>query len=92
MDFLTSQLLSLPSISPDDHGCQELLRQALQPLGFTTRQLDFGDVKNFWAKFGDKSKTLLFVGHTDVVPTGSDEHWKYPPFMMENCTLVGLQI
>ena len=80
MDFLTSQLLSLPSISPDDHGCQELLRQALQPLGFTTRQLDFGDVKNFWAKFGDKSKTLLFVGHTDVVPTGSDEHWKYPPF------------
>ncbi len=80
MDFLTSQLLSLPSISPDDHGCQELLRQALQPLGFTTRQLNFGDVKNFWAKFGNKSKTLLFVGHTDVVPTGPIEQWKYPPF------------
>ncbi len=80
MDLLTYQLLSAPSISPDDQGCQELLRQALKPLGFATRQLDFGDVKNFWAKLGDKPKTLLFVGHTDVVPTGPAEQWKYPPF------------
>lgn len=80
LNSLTYQLLTSPSISPDDHGCQELLAQALAPLNFKTQQLDFGDVKNFWAKFGAKSKTLLFVGHTDVVPAGPLDQWKFDPF------------
>lgn len=91
MDHLTRQLLSMPSISPDDHGCQELLTQALAPLNFKTQQLDFGDVKNLWAKFGDKEKTLLFIGHTDVVPPGPLDQWKFDPFTptIENGKLYG---
>lgn len=80
LDSLIYQLLASPSISPDDHGCQELITQALAQLHFKTQQLDFGDVKNLWAKFGNKPKTLLFVGHTDVVPTGPIDQWKFDPF------------
>ena len=80
LDSLTYQLLTSPSVSPDDHGCQALLTQALASLNFKTQQLDFGDVKNFWAKFGNKTKTLLFVGHTDVVPAGPIDQWKFDPF------------
>ncbi|MES2205127.1 MAG: succinyl-diaminopimelate desuccinylase [Pseudomonadota bacterium] len=81
LDTLTYQLLTLPSISPDDHGCQKLLAEALAPLNFKIQQLDFGDVKNLWAKLGDKQKTLLFVGHTDVVPPGPIDQWKFDPFI-----------
>lgn len=42
--------------------------------------VDDDDVKNLWAKFGRQAKTLLFVGHTDVVPTGPIDQWKFDPF------------
>lgn len=77
---LSFKLLSLPSISPDDNGCQELLTQALKSLNFVTQQLDFGDVENLWARFGSQEKTLLFIGHTDVVPPGALDQWKFDPF------------
>ena len=89
LDSLIYQLLASPSISPDDLGCQQLLTEALLPLNFKTQQLDFGDVKNLWAKFGNKPKTLLFVGHTDVVPAGPIDQWKFDPFTptIENAKL-----
>lgn len=80
LDPLALELLNCPSISPSDNGCQELITQALAPLGFKIQQLDYGDVKNLWAKFGNKKKTLLFIGHTDVVPPGPLNHWKFDPF------------
>ncbi len=77
---ITKQLISLPSITPKDEGCQKLLMQHLQPLGFSIEALPFNDVNNFWARRGHKGPVLAFAGHTDVVPTGPAEQWSSPPF------------
>ncbi|CAM4116420.1 succinyl-diaminopimelate desuccinylase [Comamonas aquatilis] len=51
---LTEQLISLPSVTPEDAGCLELLADALNPMGFACERLDSGPqdfrVCNLWAK------------------------------------------
>nr|WP_282557153.1 MULTISPECIES: succinyl-diaminopimelate desuccinylase [Providencia] len=77
---LAKELISRPSISPDDQGCQALLIQRLDKIGFTIEQMPFGDTLNFWAYRGEEGETLAFAGHTDVVPAGDPTHWQTPPF------------
>lgn len=80
---LAQELIALPSITPDDAGCQPLLIARLQALGFTVERLTFGEVCNFWAWHGsyrDSAPCLTFAGHTDVVPPGPLQHWQHPPF------------
>ncbi len=77
---LAKELISRPSISPDDQGCQALLIQRLDKIGFTIEQMPFGDTLNFWAYRGEEGETLAFAGHTDVVPAGDATHWQTPPF------------
>ena len=84
---LTEQLISRPSVTPDDAGCQSLLRERLEALGFVCETLVSGPdnfrVTNLWAKrpgATPEAPTLVFAGHTDVVPTGPLEQWKSDPF------------
>lgn len=77
---LTEDLLRRPSVSPEDHGCLDLIAARLEPLGFTIERLDFGPVANLWARRGEGSPVLCFAGHTDVVPTGPREEWRTDPF------------
>jgi succinyl-diaminopimelate desuccinylase len=78
---LARQLVSRPSVSPADGGCQELLIARLEPLGFNVERLRFGNVDNFWAlREGGPGPVLCFAGHTDVVPAGPLEHWHSDPF------------
>ena len=89
---LAEQLIALPSITPLDEGCLELLAQRLQPLGFVCERLDSGPadfrVSNLWAKRPAAHsgqalaaiKTIVFAGHTDVVPTGPLAQWSSDPF------------
>ncbi len=77
---LAKQLINLPSISPDDCGCQDLLAARLKALGFTIKSMPFGDVSNLWATLGEEGPLLVFAGHTDVVPTGPVSEWRHPPF------------
>mgnify|MGYP000424537715 CR=1 FL=1 len=77
---LTDQLLRKQSITPEDDGCQDLMIERLEACGFKIERLRFGDVDNFWAVHGEQGPILCFAGHTDVVPTGPVEQWKYPPF------------
>lgn len=77
---LAKELISRPSISPDDQGCQALLTERLNKIGFTVEPMPFGNTLNFWASRGSKGPTLAFAGHTDVVPAGNSEHWQTPPF------------
>jgi succinyl-diaminopimelate desuccinylase len=82
---LTEQLISRRSVTPDDAGCQDILAARLKPLGFVCETIASGPadfrVTNLWAKRPGKSpRTLVFAGHTDVVPTGPLEQWTSDPF------------
>ena len=87
----TEQLLSLASVTPQDAGCQALIAQRLQVLGFECETIESGPadfrVTNLWAKRqasapkgNTVAKTLVFAGHTDVVPTGPLAQWDSAPF------------
>jgi succinyl-diaminopimelate desuccinylase len=77
---LACELIRRPSVTPDDRGCQQLLADRLQPLGFQVEHLRFGEVDNLWARRGDDTPLLVFAGHTDVVPPGPPEQWESDPF------------
>lgn len=77
---LTCELIRRRSVTPEDDGCQQLMIERLEALGFCVVKLPFGDVENFWAVHGESGPTLCFAGHTDVVPTGPEEQWQRPPF------------
>ena len=82
---LAEQLIALPSVTPQDAGCLDLIESALKPLGFVCEFMDSGPenfrVRNLWAKrAGTSGQTLAFAGHTDVVPTGPLTQWDSDPF------------
>ncbi|OGB02474.1 MAG: succinyl-diaminopimelate desuccinylase [Burkholderiales bacterium RIFCSPLOWO2_12_FULL_64_99] len=87
---LTEALIARPSVTPVDEGCQALMAERLQAIGFECQTLVFGPadapVTNLWAiKRGrghaTGAPTLAFAGHTDVVPTGPLDQWASPPFV-----------
>jgi len=77
---LTCELMRRASVTPDDGGCQALLGERLAQSGFTIEHLRYGEVDNLWATHGRGSPVLVFLGHTDVVPSGPVEAWSSPPF------------
>ena len=77
---LLKNLVQRESVTPNDAGCQALLISRLEALGFTCETMIFEDTTNLWARKGTKSPLFCFAGHTDVVPSGPEHLWKYPPF------------
>ncbi len=77
---LAKSLIARRSVTPEDAGCQALMIERLQAIGFHVERLRFGEVDNFWARRGDAEPLYAFAGHTDVVPSGEESNWKYPPF------------
>ena len=84
---LLEALIARPSVTPDDQGCQRLIAERLAPLGFACESLPFGPdtfrVENLWAVHdgGRPGPTVIFAGHTDVVPTGPLNQWRSEPFV-----------
>ena len=77
---LTKDLISRQSITPSDAGCQKLIAERLEAINFKIEHMPFGDVKNLWATYGESGPLFVFLGHTDVVPTGPTEEWSHDPF------------
>jgi len=78
--LLSKALIARRSLTPDDAGCQDILIERLEKLGFKIERMRFGDVDNLWARRGTASPVMVFAGHTDVVPSGPPESWFSPPF------------
>ena len=89
---LAEALIARPSVTPEDAGCIDLIAARLAPLGFVAEVIDSGPadflVRNLWCKrpaagagiAPEAIKTIVFAGHTDVVPTGPLGEWTSDPF------------
>ena len=88
---LSQQLIQKESVTPNDAGCLPLIAARLESIGFATENLPFEDVSNVWIRKGAEAPLFVFAGHTDVVPTGPEQQWTYPPFSatVENGILHG---
>ncbi|WP_284616863.1 succinyl-diaminopimelate desuccinylase [Aquabacterium humicola] len=84
---LLEALIARRSVTPDDAGCQALVRERIEPLGFHCETLACGPddfrVTNLWAthRGARPGPTVVFAGHTDVVPTGPLSQWTSDPFV-----------
>jgi succinyl-diaminopimelate desuccinylase len=82
---LTIDLIRRRSVTPQDAGCLPLIGERLTRLGFRVEHLLYGEVLNLWATHGTNNEAgsgplLVFLGHTDVVPSGPEASWQSPPF------------
>jgi len=79
---LACALIARRSVTPADAGCQDLIATRLAAAGFRVERLRFGEVDNLWAEHdaGRPGPTLVYAGHTDVVPSGPESAWHTPPF------------
>ncbi|HSX20944.1 MAG TPA: succinyl-diaminopimelate desuccinylase [Gammaproteobacteria bacterium] len=77
---LTKQLVGRPSLTPHDAGCIDIIGAVLKNLGFTIHLMPFGETSNLWASHGAGAPHFVFLGHTDVVPTGDRALWLHDPF------------
>lgn len=77
---LATELIRRASVTPDDAGCQAMIAERLRKAGFTVESMRFGDVDNLWATHGEGEPSLIFAGHTDVVPPGPEDEWQVPAF------------
>ncbi|THH35337.1 succinyl-diaminopimelate desuccinylase [Aliishimia ponticola] len=82
---LTAELVRCASVTPEEGGALQLLQARLTAAGFECRWADRGNVRNLFARWGDKGhpRSFGFNGHTDVVPIGDEAAWTHPPFGAE---------
>jgi len=82
---LARALIRCPSVTPEDAGAIDLLIAALTPLGFVCHEIRSAsggpEIRNLYARRGDRGPNFCFAGHTDVVPPGTG--WSVDPFAAE---------
>ena len=81
---LLKKLIKIESISPNDNGCFDVIKQQFDGLDFSFEETNYKNISNLIITNGDsKNKTFCFLGHTDVVPPGPQSEWSVPPFSGE---------
>jgi len=81
--FLTQQLIKFPSITPQEAGSLSFVSDFLKVRGFSIERLDLAEVSNLYARRGNTSPHLCFIGHVDVVPVNDLARWSVNPFAGE---------
>lgn len=81
----TQALVQRQSVTPNDAGCQQWIKEKLETLGFSVDILNDHGVSNLIAKYTPVKKRycMAFAGHTDVVTAGDETKWSYSPFSGE---------
>ena len=77
---VTKDLINRRSVTPEDAGCQDMMKDWLAELGFNNETMVFEDTTNLWSRRGNDGPVFCFAGHTDVVPSGPESAWQTPPF------------
>ena len=80
---LAQSLIARPSVTPEDGGCQPLIAARLATAGFRAETIARNGTTNLWLRRGTARPTVVFAGHTDVVPPGPREQWNSDPFVPE---------
>ena len=85
---LTQSLIQCASVTPEENGVIECVKNHLESFGCKCEILEFSskdsyNVKNLFASIGENGKHFAFAGHTDVVPVGQESSWQYKPFSGE---------
>src|SRR3989441_10870388 len=76
---LAKELIARRSVTPEDGGCQDLLRARLAKSGFRCEPMRFGAVDNLRARRGAGQPLVCFARHTDVAPPGPLGEWHSDP-------------
>jgi succinyl-diaminopimelate desuccinylase len=81
-------LIRFPSVTPTDGGALPYLRDLLGKAGFAVELVTFEApgtpaVLNLYARIGAERPNFVFAGHTDVVPPGDSNGWRFDPFSGE---------
>lgn len=66
---VTKDLINRRSVTPEDAGCQDMMKDWLAELGFNNETMVFEDTTNLWSRRGNDGPVFCFAGHTDVVPS-----------------------
>jgi succinyl-diaminopimelate desuccinylase len=80
---IAKKLIEKKSITPNDEGCQEYIKNELANYEFSCENINIEDVKNIWLRKGSEKPLIVFAGHTDVVPPGNIDDWDTNPFNPE---------
>ena len=90
---IARDLIRCPSVTPEDGGALGYIQSLLDAAGFETHRVRFShegypDIDNLYARIGggesgNPGPSLMFAGHTDVVPPGDAANWRFGPFSGE---------
>ena len=85
--LLSKDLIRHKTVTPDDDGIMEFLKNLFEENGFSCFVEKFSDIAkdakdtfNLYAEIGSGEKNLCFAGHLDVVPPLKESAWIYHPF------------
>ena len=85
---IARDLIRCRSVTPEDGGALAYLQGVLTKAGFAVHRMTFAEpgtapIENLYARIGTAKPNLMFAGHTDVVPAGTETSWRHPPFAGE---------